>query len=241
MSFFYFSVLLLSLHLPFLNIENNIKHVTLHTGQQASTTFSRSYRSSNAWWSVGEYMNPGLSLTHQSVGLTLAQDNDDIWDLSDSLADLYKEVNRRDKSAPLRQNSSDSRQQENGGGGKATVDVARWIMEDTSHGIIRVFMSDSDVNSELFPCTLSTPAQKICAQMGIPNNSLHVQFNGDIIRRMESFDCPLAVQNEYLASIGYSDLRRVQEEGSKEDLQYLVKFYAGRGLRRMRENVLVLP
>ena len=180
-------------------------------------------------------MRPGL--THQSVGLTLTNDSnvEDTWDLSDSLADLFKEVNRRDRDA-----SSQSRPGGGGGGAKTQqgqsrmgddawkhVDVSRWIGDDTSHGFIRVSSSENDDNSRLFPCTLSTTAQKICVQLGIPHNALHVQLNGDIIRRMEPFDCPLAVQNEYLSSIGFTDIRRIQEEGAKEELSYLVKFYSG--------------
>ncbi|KAK6982025.1 PH domain leucine-rich repeat-containing protein phosphatase 1, partial [Biomphalaria glabrata] len=59
---------------------------------------------------------------------------------------------------------------------------------------IRVFQSDTDGTGRLFPCTLSTPAQKICLQLGIPGNALHVQLSGDVIRRMEAIDCPLAIQ-----------------------------------------------
>ncbi|KAK7491371.1 hypothetical protein BaRGS_00017349 [Batillaria attramentaria] len=200
--------------------------------------FHKSYQGSQAWWSVGEFMRPGL--THQSVGLTLSPDHDDTWDLSDSLADLFKEVNRRERdagastsdasnpSAGPRQHPGQQAGQSRDRDDTKHVDVARWIADDTSHGFIRVFNSDTDEHSRLFPCTLSTTAQKICMQIGMPSNSLHVQLNGDIIRRMEPFDCPLAVQNEYLASIGYSDLRRIQEEGSTEELSYLVKFYSGK-------------
>ncbi|XP_070202182.1 PH domain leucine-rich repeat-containing protein phosphatase 2-like isoform X2 [Littorina saxatilis] len=190
-------------------------------------------------------MRPGL--THQSVGLTLNNDTnnhvEDTWDLSDSLADLFKEVNSRDQNGPSqpggggRGGGGGSRVGSRGGGKPnvngandswKNVDVPRWIADDTSHGFIRVSSSESDDNSRLFPCTLSTTAQKICMQLGIPHNALHVQLNGDIIRRMEPFDCPLAVQNEYLASIGYGDIRRIQEEGAKEELRYLVKFYSGK-------------
>ena len=196
-------------------------------------------------------MRPGL--THQSVGLTLANDShvEETWDLSDSLADLFKEVNRRDRDA-----SSQSRPGvggEGGGGGAKTqphprvaedawkhVDVSRWIGDDTSHGFIRVSSSENVDNSRLFPCTLSTTAQKICVQLGIPHNALHVQLNGDIIRRMEPFDCPLAVQNEYLASIGYTDVRRIQEEGAKEELSFLVKFYSGQSAPSAKMKMMTM-
>lgn len=202
-------------------------------------------------------MRPGL--THQSVGLTLNNDTnnhvEDTWDLSDSLADLFKEVNRRDQNGPSqpggggRGGGGGSRVGSRGGGKPnvngandswKNVDVPRWIADDTSHGFIRVSSSESDDNSRLFPCTLSTTAQKICMQLGIPHNALHVQLNGDIIRRMEPFDCPLAVQNEYLASIGYGDIRRIQEEGAKEELRYLVKFYSGES-QQVLLNILTPP
>ena len=82
--------------------------------QGGATGFHKAYQGSQAWWSVGEFMRPGL--THQSVGLTLTNDAhvEDTWDLSDSLADLFKEVNRRDRDV-----SSQSRTGGRGGGAGA--------------------------------------------------------------------------------------------------------------------------
>ncbi|XP_041375510.1 PH domain leucine-rich repeat-containing protein phosphatase 2-like [Gigantopelta aegis] len=184
--------------------------------------YGSKFHGSSAWWSVGEYLNPGL--THQSVGLSLAHhtSDDDVWDLSDSLADLYAELNNREQKAANRIP------------GKANldinhkIDVKNWIAKDTSHGFIRIFNSESEENSKLYPSTLSTTAQKICSTLGIPSNSLHIQLNGDIIRRLEPFDCPLAIQNEFLTGIGYTDILRVQEEGSKLHLCFLIRFYAGK-------------
>ncbi|XP_071092127.1 PH domain leucine-rich repeat-containing protein phosphatase 2-like [Haliotis cracherodii] len=185
-------------------------------------TYSNKYQGSNAWWSVGEFLKPGL--THQSVGLTLSNNSndDETWDLSDSLADLYMEVSQREHEASERLGGGRDRREHR------KVDIQAWLEKDTSHGCIRVFNSDSEENSRLFPCTISTTAQKICMQIGIPSNSLHIQQNGDIIRRLEPFDCPLAIQNEYLSSLGLTDIKRVQEEGPDDDLCYLVKFYAGK-------------
>ena len=81
--------------------------------------------------------------------------------------------------------------------------------------------------SQMVPCTLSTSAHKICLMLGISLNALHVQLNGDIIRRLDPYEHPLVLQNEYLAGLGYNDIVRIQEEGTKEDLGYLIRFYAG--------------
>lgn len=191
---------------------NTVKsHVTI----DPSAAYDTKYRGADAWWSVGDFLQPGI--THQNVGLSLAKHDEEPWDLSDSIADLYREVNKSEENDDLLQNHKPTK-----------VDPQTWIAEDTSHGFVRVFKSDLDINPRLFPCTLSTTAQKLCIQCGMPPNSLHVQFNGDIIRRLDPFDSPLALQNEYLQNIGYKDLRKVQEIGSNVDISYLVKFYAGK-------------
>lgn len=177
---------------------------------------SSTYHGADAWWSVGEFLQPGI--THQSVGLSLTnRGDDDLWDLSDSLQDLYRDVNNRngEVNSPLKNHREEK------------IDVKKWIQQDTSHGFVRVFSADSEESIRLFPCTLNTTAQKLCHQCGTPPNSLHVQLNGDIIRRLEPFDCPLALQNEYLQSIGYTDIQMNQEVGCSDDFHYLVKFYAG--------------
>lgn len=191
--------------------------------------YGKRFNGSKAWWSVGELQHQGI--THQSVGLSLGEE--ETWDLSDSLADLYQAVTRKEQKAATRVKGH-NRSGSGGGNGRVDsdnkLDIKRWLDDDTSNGFIRVFQSDTDPNARLFPCTLSTPAQKICLQLGIPGNALHVQLSGDVIRRMEPFDCPLAIQNEYLAGIGYSDIRYIQEAGPKEDLSFLVRFYAGKPL-----------
>jgi len=168
-----------------------------------------------AWWSAGDFMHPEVATSHNAAfGKT---NDDDTWDLSDSIVDLYKEVNKYDG---VHNQSPTNR--------KAKVDVQEWIQGDTSNGFVHVFRTDTDTHPRMFPCTLTTTAQKLCIQCGMPPNSLHVQLNGDIIRRLEQFDSPLAIQNEYLQNIGYSDQKKIQEIGSMEDLAYLVKFYAGK-------------
>jgi len=123
-------------------------------------------------------------ITHQSVGLTLAakqKHDEEMWDLSDSLADLYQEVNKREQEAVSRISmTTEQTEQQSENNNKLCMD-RQWIDQDTSNGFIRVFYSDSE-SSRVYPCTLSTTAQKICYKCGRPPNSLHIQLNGDIIR-----------------------------------------------------------
>lgn len=174
------------------------------------------YQGAEAWWSAGDFIHQDVVGAHTDASFSRTND-DDTWDLSDSIVDLYREVNKSDgvhNQSPVNK--------------KEKVDVQEWIKEDTSNGFVHVFLSDTDPCPRLFPCTLTTTAQKLCIQCGMPPNSLHVQLNGDIIRRLEPFDSPLAIQNEYLQNIGYGDQRKIQEIGALEDLAFLVKFYAGR-------------
>ncbi|XP_013390226.1 uncharacterized protein LOC106158698 [Lingula anatina] len=187
--------------------------------------YNRTYRSiSDAWWSVGEYMRPGI--THQSVGLSLKgagligqPEDTDTWDLSDSLADMYDKVMRE-----MRQNMPTKKTN-----GDKSIDVRAWLEKDTSNGFIRVFIPDSDLSkSYLIPLTLNTPAGRVCQILGIPPNSLHVQLNGDIIQRLEPYENPLVIQNEYLATIGYTDVTRIQEEGHNPEIGFQIRFYTGK-------------
>lgn len=98
-----------------------------------------------------------------------------------------------------------------------------------THGYIQVHAPDTNFSrSQLIPLTLSTSAHKVCLMLGISLNALHIQLHGDIIRRLDPYEHPLVLQNEYLAGLGYSDISRIQHEGLMDDLCYLIKFYAGR-------------
>ncbi|KAK6186255.1 hypothetical protein SNE40_008326 [Patella caerulea] len=178
---------------------------------------NRKSNTSDAWWSVGDILKPGI--THQNAARTMAPNGEaQNWELSDSLTDLYTKENANNSPNFRAQGKFEDR----------NVDLTKWLDADLSHGFIRVFHSEHDASSRLFPCTVTTPAQKVCLHFGIPSNSLHIQQNGDIIRRLEPFDCPLAIQNEYLQGIGYSNQRRIQEIGADDVTAYLVKFYAGK-------------
>ena len=66
-----------------------------------------------------------------------------------------------------------------------------------------------------------------CYIVGVPPNSLHVQFGGDLIRRLDPDEHPLVLQNEYLSKIGYHGVYRIQLEGLSVELGYLIRFFSG--------------
>lgn len=185
------------------------------------------------WWTVGTASKGhGVPLTHQSARLSMTGNRvytsrrDDLWDLTDSVMELYENEHRMESTLMLhlgqraRPVDFDLR----------ASNIEEWIARDTSNGFLRVYRPDMSnfSNSQLIPCSLNTPVQKICMQLGISENSLHVQFHGNVIQRLDPYELPLVLQNDYLASLGYTNIVRIQEEGYKEELAYLVKFYSGK-------------
>ena len=169
-------------------------------------------------------------MTHQSAKLTLTgnrvfapEHREEVWDLSDSLAELY------DAHAPSSGGTRPQRHVE-------AVDSRDWLSRDTSHGFIRVYPPDMAAvgNSLLIPVTCSTTAHKVCLTLGLAVNALHVQLSGDTVRRCDPYEHPLVIQNDYLTALGYSDVTRIQEDGTSADLAYLVKFYSGNFITRFK-------
>jgi len=125
-----------------------------------------------------------------------------------------------------------------GEGTTSKIDVASWLVADPGNGFVRVFAPGgaSVRASRSVPCTLATTAHKICLQLGIPGTSLHVQLAGDAVRRLEPHDRPLAIQNDYLMTLGYNNIAAMQAEGISDDLAYLVKFYSGTLYRHLQHT-----
>lgn len=70
------------------------------------------------------------------MGLSLGHNEEETWDLSDSLADLYQAVTQRQlKEAPGQKGHT---RRGSGGGervdGDRSVDMKKWLREDTRHG-----------------------------------------------------------------------------------------------------------
>uniref|UniRef100_A0A1I8HRB6 PPM-type phosphatase domain-containing protein n=1 Tax=Macrostomum lignano TaxID=282301 RepID=A0A1I8HRB6_9PLAT len=120
-------------------------------------------------------------------------------------------------------------------------DQAKWIAADAKNGFIRVYRRDapqlSAVSSaaavvrasSVVACTTETTAVRLCQQLSVHSNALHMETPDGRIRRLDPFECPLALQNSMLAELGYSEARRVQKLGPAIDIGFCVaKFYAGR-------------
>ena len=209
---------------------------------------------SDAWWSIGEFSDRGRQMTHQSAKLTLTGNrvfgqghSEDVWDLSDSLAELYDVAARQLQHATTTADHVGANKKKNAASSTSMTSHATyhpqqtnthdWLNANPGNGFIRVYPPDMSVfgNSQLVPCTLSTTAHKVCLALGLAVNALHIQLNGDKVRRLDPYEHPLVIQNEYLATLGFADERRIQEEGAKEDLAYQVKFYSGK--RRSAANI----
>lgn len=106
--------------------------------------------------------------------------------------------------------------------------VGNWLSVDSNRGVIRIYEARANTaHSTLVLCSLTTTAQQVCLKVGLPPNALHYQLNGDVIRRMDPFDCPLTLQNDYLRCIGFDKVKRIQEEGISLELADFIRFYAG--------------
>jgi len=185
--------------------------------------------SSEGWWidTIGQssYSTFSTPISDDSWrvfrgGIARFAAENNLWDLSDSLVELYETEQRQEV---IRASLS----------GSTATTVPRissaqsWLNADRANGFIRVFSPDSQRPSQLVPCSLSTTTHRLCLQLGISNSALHVQFSNGVVQRLEPQSYPLGIQNDFLANLGHSDIASIQEEGSSEDLEHLVKFFSG--------------
>ena len=187
--------------------------------------------SSEGWWA--ETFGPSLDSVFSTTpissddscrvfrgGIARFAAENDAWDLSDSLVELYETEQRHEV---LRSSLS-------GSSATAVPQIASaqsWLNADRANGFIRVFPSDCHGPSQLVPCSLSTTTHRLCLQLKISNAALHVQFCNGFVQRLEPQSYPLGIQNDFLANLGHSDIAGIQQEGCSEDLQHLVKFFSG--------------
>jgi len=182
---------------------------------------------SEGWWvetfEPSSYSEFSTSVSGSRVfrgGIARFAAENDLWDVSDSLVELYETEQRHEQ---LRSSLS---------GSTATTiprvsNTHSWLHADRANGFIRIFPPDSRGPSKLVPCSLSTTTHRLCLQLGISNIALHVQFSNGFVQRLEPQSYPLGIQNDFLANLGHSDIAIIQQEGSNEDLQHLVKFFSG--------------
>ncbi|KRZ86116.1 PH domain leucine-rich repeat-containing protein phosphatase 1 [Trichinella sp. T8] len=104
----------------------------------------------------------------------------------------------------------------------------KWLLGSIDRGFIRLYDPDAQLASSLVvPCSLETTCLQIASRLSVDPDDLHVQFNGDMLKRLLLDDRPLAIQNKFLASIGIRNVDRQQAIGDDVDLGHMIRFYAG--------------
>ncbi|XP_044125510.1 PH domain leucine-rich repeat-containing protein phosphatase 2 [Bufo gargarizans] len=101
-----------------------------------------------------------------------------------------------------------------------------WLREDPSRGCIYVYGTDhtsSICDLHVVLCTVDTTASEILLSEG--TDSLYVQLNGDLVRRLEPEERPLYIIYKYLSDLGFRDTARIQEEAAHSDLSCMIRFY----------------
>lgn len=188
----------------------------------------------DGWWNLSQGMTSyGVTPSHQNPRSTMAekrvftQQPTDVWDLRDNVLELHENEHRLESN--LRLNQTGDVNFEHFSQHFSTEEINDWLSSDTRNGFIRVFPPDSNriFKSRLVACNTQTPVHVICRELGVGETAMHIQLNGDRIRRLESHEQPLCLQNDFLISLGHSNIVRVQKEGLHEDLHYLIMFHAG--------------
>ena len=103
-------------------------------------------------------------------------------------------------------------------------ELLSWIRQDPTRGVLRVHRPEGTF-SDLVRCTLQTPADTIMSKC--LTKELYVVFGGHLVKKLNAADLPLRMQSEHLRMVGFSDERRIQEEGCHPELAQLIKFVTG--------------
>ncbi|XP_030579431.1 PH domain leucine-rich repeat-containing protein phosphatase 2 [Archocentrus centrarchus] len=116
-----------------------------------------------------------------------------------------------------------------------------WLKGDTQRGCVCLYggtvdpqppasgpqaSSTPQTDLQLVLCSTSTTVEELCAQRN--GHALYVQLHGDLVRRLDPSERPLQLVYDYLASMGYADPVRVQQEAANSDLSCLIRFYSER-------------
>ncbi|XP_051795561.1 PH domain leucine-rich repeat-containing protein phosphatase 2 isoform X1 [Acanthochromis polyacanthus] len=116
-----------------------------------------------------------------------------------------------------------------------------WLKGDTQRGCVCLYggtvdpqppasgpqaSSTPQTDLQLVLCSTNTTVEELCAQRD--GQGLYVQLHGDLVRRLDSSERPLQMVYDYLASMGYADPVRVQQEAANSDLSCLIRFYSER-------------
>lgn len=103
--------------------------------------------------------------------------------------------------------------------------LSTWMGQDPRRGVIRVYQPGSSY-SDVVRCTVDTEGDEVMGRCLV--TELYLHYGTGLIRQVNVWDKPLLMQNEFLKSLGFSNIRRIQKEGMKTDLAPLFKFVAGK-------------
>ena len=103
-------------------------------------------------------------------------------------------------------------------------DLLEWLEGSLVNGVVQVYTPGSTY-CDLVKCTVNTLAETVMAKC--LSRELYVQYGGRV-RKLDTEDRPLHIQNEFLRSIGFEEHWRVQMEGISPELGPLFKFVTGR-------------
>lgn len=109
--------------------------------------------------------------------------------------------------------------------------LSTWMGQNPRRGVIRVYQPGSSY-SDVVQCTTETEGDEVMGRCLA--SELYIHYGTSLIRQVHVWDKPLQMQNEFLKSLGFSNMRRIQKEGMKKDLAPLFKFVAGRCNHRVR-------
>ncbi len=102
-------------------------------------------------------------------------------------------------------------------------DLLEWLEGSPANGVVQVYTPGSSY-CDLVKCSVNTLAETVMAKC--LSHELYVQYGGRV-RKLDTEDRPLHIQNEFLRSIGFEEHWRVQMEGISPELGPLFKFVTG--------------
>lgn len=118
----------------------------------------------------------------------------------------------------------DNFDQSNEQDGNDDDELLSWIRQDPTRGVLRVHRPEGTF-SDLVRCTLQTSADTIMSKC--LTKELYVIYAGHLVKKLNAADFPLRIQSDHLRMVGFSDERRIQEEGCHPELAQLIKFVTG--------------
>ncbi|XP_068084838.1 protein phosphatase PHLPP-like protein [Anabrus simplex] len=114
--------------------------------------------------------------------------------------------------------------------GLSAIQRSPGISVDTLSGWVRVFTGAEERSDRgtLVYLTETTNVRDVCRDLVLTEDvSIWVQYGGGPSRRLQPTDTPLAIQDNFLSTLGYSDRSRRARLGIDPELRHLLRFHVG--------------